>query len=81
MSFEDSLIRLEEIVKQLDDGRTDLETALARYEEGVSLLRKCHGILDGAQRKIEILRGVDENGEPVLEPVAERDFKTDVAVK
>jgi len=76
MSFEASLVRLDEIVKQIDDGRTDLETALARYEEGVVLLRKSHGILDAAQRKIEILRGAAD-GTPILEPVAEEQFKTD----
>jgi len=76
MSFEASLIRLEEIVKQIDDGRTDLETALARYEEGVALLRKCHSVLDVAQRKIEMLRGTADDGTPILEPVAEEQFKT-----
>ena len=80
MSFEASLIRLEEIVKQIDDGRTDLETALARYEEGVVLLRKSHGILDAAQRKIEMLRGTTTDGTPILEPVAEAQFKTDPVV-
>ena len=80
MSFESSLARLEEIVKQIDDGRTDLETALARYEEGVALLRKGHEILDGAQRKIEMLRGTTADGAPILEPVAESQFKTDPLV-
>jgi len=80
MSFEASLTRLEEIVKQLDDGRTDLETALARYEEGVALLRKSHGILDTAQRKIEMLRGNAADGTPILEPVGEAKFKTDPLV-
>jgi len=77
MSFESSLVRLDEIVKQIDDGRTDLETALARYEEGIALLRKSHGILDAAQRKIEMLRGTADDGTPILEPVAEGEFKTD----
>ena len=81
MTFEASLARLEEIVKQLDDGRTDLETALARYEEGVTLLRKSHGILDTAQRRIEMLRGTASDGTPILEPVAESQFKTDPDVR
>ena len=77
MTFEASLARLEEIVKQIDDGRTDLETALARYEEGVTLLRKSHGILDSVQRKIEMLRGTAADGTPILESIAEAQFKTD----
>lgn len=75
-TFEQSLTRLEEIVKKLDDGRTDLTSALAEYEEGVGLLKHCHGILEGARRKIEILRGIDENGEPITEIVNEEKFKT-----
>jgi len=80
MTFEASLARLEEIVKQIDDGRTDLETTLARYEEGVTLLRKSHGILDTAQRKIEMLRGITVDGTPILEPATETQFKTDPGV-
>ena len=81
MTFEASLARLEVIVKQIDDGRTDLETALARYEEGIMLLRKSHGILDTAQRRIEMLRGTAADGTPVIEPVAESQFKTDPAIR
>ena len=81
MTFEESLTQLEEIVKQLDDGRTDLDTALARYEEGVGLLKKCHGILENARRKIEILRGVEPDGTAKIEPVAEERFKTDFTQK
>lgn len=78
-SFEESLVRLEEIVKQLDDGRTDLETALSRYEEGVGLLRFCHGILEKTQRKIEILRNVSEDGSPEVEKLDEKQFKTELS--
>lgn len=77
-SFEESLLRLEEIVRQLDDGKTDLDTALARYEEGVGLLKTCHQTLESARRKIDVLRGIDENGEPILETAKESDFKTSV---
>jgi len=75
-TFEESLIRLEEVLRQLDDGKTDLETALARYEEGVGLLKRCHEILETAQRKIEILRGESNDGSLNIEPVAEKEFKT-----
>lgn len=80
-NFEQSLARLEEILKQLDDGKTDLETALARYEEGVALLRSCHGILESAQRKIEVLRGVDADGNAIVQAADEKEFKTVVEKK
>lgn len=66
-TFEQSLARLEQIVQQLEDGRTDLGSSLAAYEEGVKLLRQCHGLLERAERRIEILSGVDAQGRPVTE--------------
>ena len=75
-TFEESLVRLEEIVKRLDDGKTDLDAALAYYEEGVGLLKRCHGMLESAQRKIEVLRGMDEDGTPRTETVTENEFRT-----
>lgn len=77
-AFEPSLARIEEIVRLLGDGRTDLETALARYEEGVTLLRHCHELLRGARRRIEMLRGVDAEGRPILDTMDESDFRTQV---
>ncbi len=74
--FEESLTRLESILKRLDDGKTSLEEALAQYEEGVRLLRHCHGFLETARRRIELLRGVAEDGSPILEPIAEEKVKT-----
>jgi len=68
MTFEESIIRLEEVLKQLEGDKVDLATALSQYEEGVRLLKNCHGILETARQKIEVLRGVEADGEPVVEP-------------
>ena len=67
MTFEESIIRLEEIQKQLEGNKVDLATALSQYEEGVRLLKNCHEILETARQKIEILRGVGVDGEPIIE--------------
>jgi exodeoxyribonuclease VII small subunit len=66
-TFEEALERLEKIVEKLEDGRTDLAASLAGYEEGVKLLRKCHSLLERAERRIEILSGVDAEGRPVVQ--------------
>lgn len=79
-TFEESIARLEEIVSQLDQGRLDLQSSLACYEEGVKLLAYCHEVLEGAKRRIGILRGVDEEGQPVVEEVAIEDFQSDGSV-
>ena len=54
-SFEQDLKRLEEIVKELEQGELELERALALYEEGTGLNRKLAERLDEAERRIEIL--------------------------
>ncbi|MDR0706185.1 MAG: exodeoxyribonuclease VII small subunit [Planctomycetaceae bacterium] len=77
-TFEESLTRLEEILRQLDDGQTNLETALLRYEEGVQLLKHCHKILETAQRKIEILRSGNNDDFLKIEPIDEKEFKTNL---
>ena len=56
MTFEESIIRLEEILKQLENDNVDLASALSQYEEGVRLLKHCYGILEAAQQKIQVLR-------------------------
>jgi len=56
MTFEESIIRLEKILKLLEGDKIDLESALLQYEEGVRLLKNCHGILETARQKIEVLR-------------------------
>ena len=68
LNFENSMLRLEEIVKSLENGSADLDSALALYEEGVKLVRTCGGMLDEAEKKIKILQK-DEQGELV-----EKDF-------
>jgi exodeoxyribonuclease VII small subunit len=67
-SFEVALENLEAIVHQLEEGQIGLADALARYEQGVKLLKQCFGMLEGAERKIELLSGFDAAGNPVAVP-------------
>lgn len=71
LSFEQALARLEGTVRRLEEGELGLADALAQYEEGVRLLRQCHGMLQHAERKIELLTGVDAQGRPVTQPFAD----------
>lgn len=77
LTFEQSLEQLEDIVHALEDGSVDLETSLAKYESGVKLLRQCYKILDSAERKIEILKSVDENGQPTMETIEDENLSLD----
>jgi exodeoxyribonuclease VII small subunit len=67
-SFEESLVELERTVRELEDGRLGLDEALARYEQGVGLIKFCHNQLRQAEQKVLLLTGVDENGQPLLQP-------------
>jgi exodeoxyribonuclease VII small subunit len=66
--FEDALGRIERIVEDLERGEPSLSTALAKYEDGVRLLRRCYELLDDAERSVAILTGVDEDGRPTTAP-------------
>lgn len=55
VDFETALAELERIVKQLEDGDLPLEKSLELYERGVQLSRFCHGRIEDAERRIEVL--------------------------
>jgi len=54
-SFEAALERLEALVETLEQGDLELEAALASFEEGVALARRCAAQLGDAERRIEVL--------------------------
>ena len=56
MSFEQSLARLDEIVRHLEKGDLPLSESLALFEEGTGLLTACGKMLDEAEQKVVKLR-------------------------
>ncbi len=67
MSFEKKLVRLEDIVKKMENGELSLDESLKLFEEGVALSRDCNTELNAAEQKVKKLVGVDSKGEPVIE--------------
>jgi exodeoxyribonuclease VII small subunit len=67
-SFEEALGRLEEIVHDLEEGDLGLAQSLGHYESGIRLLKQCYGLLEGAERRIALLNGVDGEGNPTTMP-------------
>jgi exodeoxyribonuclease VII small subunit len=53
--FETSLMKLEEIVKRLENGSLTLEDSLKAFEEGVKHASFCSGRLEDAERRVEVL--------------------------
>jgi exodeoxyribonuclease VII small subunit len=73
-TFEECLRELEAIVGELESGKLGLAESLARYEQGVQNLKSCHGLLERAERRIEILSGIDAEGKPTTMPFDEEEF-------
>lgn len=55
-SFEAALQRLEGVVRELEDGELPLEAGLARFEEGVALVRALKGRLEHARQRVQLLQ-------------------------
>lgn len=67
LSFEESMQRLDDIVRRLERGDVPLEESLALFEEGSGLIAQCSKLLDNAEQTvIKLKKGSD--GAPVELP-------------
>lgn len=67
LSFEQALKELEEIVRRLEAGNTDLESSIKDYLRGTALQRHCQQKLADARLRIDVII-TSENGAPALAP-------------
>ena len=58
-TFEQTLKALEKIVEELESGDLPLEKALQKFDEGMSLSRRCNTMLDETEQKVSQLLGED----------------------
>lgn len=71
-TFEESMARLEQIVRAMERGDAPLEEGLKLFQEGTELVRNCQKLLDEAQMQVKkILTAPD--GSPV-----EEDFRDEL---
>ncbi|MGM8365093.1 exodeoxyribonuclease VII small subunit [Virgibacillus sp. W0181] len=52
LSFEDAMNKLEEIVKQLEEGDVPLEKSISLYQQGMELSKLCNEKLSNVQSKM-----------------------------
>lgn len=71
-TYEELTKLLEEVVEHLEDGNLPLDRALAEYERGVALVRRCNDLLDGAELKVSELSVDLGRGRSDTSPLAER---------
>ena len=66
-SFEEQILRLEEIVSALEQGDVQLADSLALFEEGTKLIAACTKQLDQAEQQVvKLMKG--PGGAPVEQP-------------
>ena len=54
-SFEVEMAKLEQLVDSLESGTVSLDELVAKYEEGMRLLKSCQSSLQAAELRIEQL--------------------------
>lgn len=54
-NFEESMVKLENIVKQLEKNEVSLEESLKLFEEGIRLSQVCQKLLEDADRRVSVL--------------------------
>jgi exodeoxyribonuclease VII small subunit len=67
LSYEEAMTELESIVAALEEGNQKLEEAMTLFERGQALMKRCAGLLEAAELKVQKLSG----GE--LSPFAEEE--------
>ncbi|MCK6446397.1 MAG: exodeoxyribonuclease VII small subunit [Planctomycetes bacterium] len=66
-TFDARLAKLEALVAELERGDLGLEASLERYQQGIELLRQCHGVLAAHKRQVQELAA---GAEDALKPYA-----------
>jgi len=67
LSYEQSIARLDDIVRSMERGDVPLEQALKLFEEGAGLITSCNKMLDDAEQMVvKLKKGPD--GYPIELP-------------
>ena len=67
-NFEEQIEELENIIKELEAGKLNLDESVEKFEAGMKISKECSKMLESAERKITILLNKDGN-------VEEEDFE------
>ena len=63
MNFEENVEQLEKVVQELENGNLNLEDSIKKFEEGMSISKKCNEILEEEEKKITVLIKKDDGVE------------------
>ena len=68
-TFEDDMLRLEQIVRAMERGDVPLEESLRLFQEGTALVESCGKLLDEAELQVKKI-ATAADGSPVEEAFA-----------
>lgn len=69
-TFEENMVRLEQIVRSMERGDVPLEESLKLFQEGTELVKTCGKLLDEAELVVKKVTA-DAEGNPVVEDFAD----------
>ena len=70
-NFEETLVELEKLIANLEEGELSLDESLSGFKHGIELTRQCQAALDNAQQTVELLtKNQDEDSLKPFDPDA-----------
>ncbi len=70
LSYEQARDELVRVVNELEQGSSTLEDALALWERGEALARRCEEWLIGAKARLDAARAAQSSGQPARHPAS-----------
>ncbi len=75
-TFEEALRSLEQITEEIERAEIGLEESIAKYEQGMKLVKRCRAMLDKAEQRIAKLSATDD-GTLSAQPAPDLDASAD----
>ena len=61
-NFEEAVAELEQILGRIEGGELGLEESLLQYERGSLLIQYCRGVLNSAEKQVELISKSSDGG-------------------
>lgn len=61
-TFEEALAEVQQILAEIEGGEVGLEESLLKYERGKFLIQHCRGVLNNAEKQVELISKSTDEG-------------------
>ena len=62
-NFEKAMTEIKSIVEAIEEGQLPLDESIKKYENALTLIKKCQNLLQTANQKIEEITAADNNAD------------------